>query len=59
MTAGGPSRSTETLSVLTYLEGFKFFRMGTAAAIGVAMLTVTLVFTLFYYRFTMARETLA
>ncbi|MGQ0569042.1 MAG: carbohydrate ABC transporter permease [Armatimonadota bacterium] len=55
MTGGGPSRATETLSVLTYLEGFKFFRMGSAAAIGVAMLTVTLVFTLFYYRFTMAR----
>jgi multiple sugar transport system permease protein len=54
MTAGGPSRSTETLSVLTYLEGFKFFRMGSAAAIGVTMLAVTLVFTLFYYRFTMA-----
>jgi multiple sugar transport system permease protein len=54
MTAGGPSRSTETLSVLTYLEGFKFFRMGSAAAIGVAMLAVTLVFTLLYYRFTMA-----
>lgn len=53
MTAGGPSRSTETLSVLTYLEGFKFFRMGSAAAIGVAMLVVTLVFTLFYYRFAM------
>jgi multiple sugar transport system permease protein len=54
MTAGGPSRSTETLSVLTYLEGFKFFRMGSAAAIGTAMLVVTLIFTLFYYRFTMA-----
>lgn len=54
MTAGGPSRSTETLSVLTYLEGFKFFRMGSAAAIGVTMLAVTLVFTLFYYRFAMA-----
>jgi multiple sugar transport system permease protein len=56
MTAGGPSRATETLSVLTYLEGFKFFRMGSAAAIGVAMLAVTLVFTLFYYRLTMAAE---
>jgi multiple sugar transport system permease protein len=54
MTAGGPSRSTETLSILTYLEGFKFFRMGSAAAIGVAMLVVTLVFTLVYYRLTMA-----
>jgi multiple sugar transport system permease protein len=55
MTAGGPSRSTETLSILTYLEGFKFFRMGSAAAIGVTMLAVTLVFTLVYYRFTMTR----
>jgi multiple sugar transport system permease protein len=55
MTAGGPSRSTETLSILTYLEGFKFFRMGSAASIGVAMLVVTLIFTLFYYRFAMAR----
>jgi multiple sugar transport system permease protein len=54
MTAGGPSRSTETLSILTYLEGFKFFRMGSAAAIGTAMLIVTLIFTLIYYRFAMA-----
>jgi multiple sugar transport system permease protein len=53
MTAGGPARSTETLSILTYLEGFKYFRMGSATAVGVVMLLATLVFTLAYYQLTL------
>jgi len=48
MTGGGPARATETLSVATYLEAFKFFRGGDAAAIGVVMLLVSLIFTVIY-----------
>jgi multiple sugar transport system permease protein len=37
-TGGGPSRATQTLSMLIYEEAFQFFRLGTAAAIGVILL---------------------
>jgi multiple sugar transport system permease protein len=37
-TGGGPSRATQTLSLLVYEEAFQFFRMGQASAIGVLML---------------------
>jgi multiple sugar transport system permease protein len=37
-TGGGPSRATQTLSLLVYEEAFQFFRMGYASAIGVLML---------------------
>lgn len=38
-TRGGPSRTTETLSVYVYNEGFQYFRMGSAAAAGTLMVT--------------------
>src|SRR5262249_18782633 len=37
-TGGGPSRATQTLSLLIYEEAFQFFRLGNAAAIGVILL---------------------
>jgi multiple sugar transport system permease protein len=37
-TGGGPSRATQTLSLLIYEEAFAFFRLGSAAAIGVILL---------------------
>jgi multiple sugar transport system permease protein len=37
-TGGGPSRATQTLSLLVYEEAFQFFRFGYASAIGVLML---------------------
>ena len=39
-TAGGPSRATQTLSLLVYEEAFQFFRFGPAAAIGMLLLVV-------------------
>jgi multiple sugar transport system permease protein len=39
-TGGGPSRATQTLSLLVYEEAFQYFRFGTAAAIGVLLLAV-------------------
>lgn len=40
MTQGGPVKATQTLSIMTYLQAFSFFRMGFASAVGI----VTLVF---------------
>lgn len=49
MTAGGPARATETLSVLTYLKAFKSFDLGYAATVGTALLVLLLAFTLVYF----------
>lgn len=57
MTAGGPARSTETLSILTYNTAFHFQQIGYAAAIGTALLFVLLIFSIVYFRFTRRRET--
>jgi multiple sugar transport system permease protein len=35
LTGGGPLRSTQTLSIMTYEESFGFFRMGYASALGI------------------------
>ena len=42
-TGGGPARATETLSLYLYNEAFEFFRMGTAAAVGVVMIAIAAV----------------
>ena len=41
-TGGGPARATETLALYVYDEAFQFFRIGTAAAVGVMMVVVAL-----------------
>jgi multiple sugar transport system permease protein len=49
LTGGGPLRSTQTLSIMTYEESFGYFRMGYASALGIvtfilcALAAVTLV----------------
>jgi multiple sugar transport system permease protein len=50
LTKGGPARSTETLVIQSYLEGFKFFNMSYGAAIGTFMLIVSLFISIFYLR---------
>lgn len=40
LTGGGPAFSTETLSLMVYKQGFKFFELGTASAVAVVMLLV-------------------
>jgi multiple sugar transport system permease protein len=57
MTAGGPARATETLSVQTYLEAFKFFNLGNAAALGTVLLLLLLAFTVVYFRITYGSRT--
>ncbi len=49
MTRGGPARSTETLSVLTYNTAFEYQRVGYAAAVGTVLLLILLAFSLVYF----------
>lgn len=48
LTGGGPARATEILPVTTYLEAFKYFRLGSASAVGVLCLVLTLIITWAY-----------
>ena len=51
-TQGGPGTSTETISWYIYQLGFKFFRMGYAAAVSyLALILLTVVATLYVGRF--------
>lgn len=50
LTAGGPADRTATLSIYTYLNAFKFNKLGYGAAIGVVCLLVSLLFSIIYYR---------
>ncbi|MCB9992694.1 MAG: sugar ABC transporter permease [Hyphomicrobiaceae bacterium] len=50
MTRGGPARSTETLSILTYNTAFEYQKIGYAAAVGTALLIILLIFSLIYFR---------
>ncbi len=56
MTGGGPARSTETLSVLTYNTAFEYQRIGYASAIGTALLALLLVFSIAYFHLTQRRD---
>lgn len=48
MTAGGPAGATETLPIQTYLQAFKFFRMGYASAVGTVVLAIAIIFSIIY-----------
>jgi multiple sugar transport system permease protein len=48
LTEGGPAGCTETVVIRTYLEAFKFFHPGTAAALGVIVLVISLFFSICY-----------
>jgi multiple sugar transport system permease protein len=50
MTAGGPLRSTTSLVLLMYEEGFRWWRMGTAAAVSFILFAIILVWTLLQFR---------
>lgn len=45
-TGGGPAGATETLGLLVYHEAFSYFRMGTASAMGVAIIALSVVLVL-------------
>jgi multiple sugar transport system permease protein len=50
MTAGGPLRSTTSLVLLMYEEGFRWWRMGYAAAVTFVLFVVILMFMLLQRR---------
>ena len=47
MTEGGPNHKTEVLATHLYQQGFKYFKYGYASAIGVLLLVLCLLVTLF------------
>jgi multiple sugar transport system permease protein len=50
MTAGGPLRSTTSLVLLMYEEGFRWWRMGAAASVAFILFAIILVWTLIQFR---------
>ena len=55
MTGGGPLRATTSLVLLMYEEGFRWWRMGVAAAVAFILFVIILIWTLLQFR--MQRET--
>jgi len=56
MTQGGPLRSTTSLVLLMYEEGFRWWRMGMAAALAFLLFVVTLIATLIQMRLQRGRR---
>jgi multiple sugar transport system permease protein len=56
LTEGGPAGCTETIVVRSYLEAFKFFHLGTASAIGVIVLLISLAFSVGYLAYVYRSE---
>ncbi len=57
MTQGGPLRATTSVVLYMYEEGFRWWRMGFAAAIAFVLFVVILVFTLLQFRLQRRAET--
>ena len=55
MTQGGPLRSTTTLVLLMYEEGFRWWRMGVASSIAFVLFLLTLAGTLIQLRLRKAK----
>ena len=56
MTAGGPLRATTSVVLMMYEEGFRWWRMGYAAAIAFVLFIVILIATLIQFRLQRERE---
>jgi len=56
MTQGGPLRSTTSVVLLMYEEGFRWWRMGYAAAVAFVLFVVILAATLLQYRVQRERD---
>lgn len=50
MTAGGPLNSTNTLVYNIYQYGFEFYKIGYASALGVVLLVIIGICTIFYFK---------
>lgn len=55
LTNGGPGTATQTLAHYVYVNGFKYYDMGYAAAVAWLMVIPMMVLTYFYTRFVFAR----
>ena len=56
MTQGGPARSSETLAVTMYREGFILFNQGYSASVAVIISVLALSFSYFYLRSVIGKE---
>lgn len=56
MTNGGPARATETLVIQTYMEAFQYYKMGSAAAMGMVTFLISLLFSALYYWLVFGRK---
>jgi raffinose/stachyose/melibiose transport system permease protein len=56
LTGGGPVRSSETLAVTMFQEGFKRYHVGYASAVSMAIFLISLAFGLLYQRFVLRRD---
>lgn len=50
-TQGGPGSSSEVLSFFAYRLGFESYEMGSAGTVGIIILALALIFTVFYIKF--------
>jgi len=50
MTSGGPANSTYTLAYLIYVKGFRSLKFGEASALGVILVLVVLMLSMFYIK---------
>jgi raffinose/stachyose/melibiose transport system permease protein len=56
LTGGGPIRSSETLAVTMFQEGFKRYHVGYASAISMVIFLISVTFGLLYQRFVLRRD---
>jgi len=56
LTGGGPIRSSETLAVTMFQEGFRRFHVGYASAISMVIFLISLMFGLLYQRLVLRRD---
>ena len=50
LTGGGPARATELISIYIYSESFAYYQLGYGAAVGVIMLSLSVVLGILYIR---------
>ncbi|MBU9725501.1 carbohydrate ABC transporter permease [Diplocloster modestus] len=56
MTDGGPFKSTMTLSVYAYREGFIYWHVGTSSAISILILLLNMIFSVLYIKLMSSKE---
>ena len=56
MTDGGPFKSTMTLSVYAYREGFIYWHVGTSSAISILILLLNMIFSILYIKLMSSRD---